>query len=206
VEKATTNYEMQALWRPVMMYDSRALLLKYMTSKCFKTGKFVLSSGKESDFYINCKKVLDPVGLDLIGKAVCYLILENTPEAEMVGGLTMGADPLSVATSLWSLNHGERVGINCLTPFYVRKEPKKHGTMEFIEGPDFKPGTKVVIMEDVITTGASAIKAIERARANGMVPVLAVALVDRMEDNGRENIEATGVKVVSVFTRKDFIP
>lgn len=114
----------------------------------------------------------------------------------------MGADPLAVATCLYA-HHFRHVEWN---PFYVRKEPKKHGTEQWLEGPTFEEGARVVILEDVITTGGSALKAIQRTRIHRLNPVLVVALVDRQEDNGRQNLEAEGIPVVSLFTRKDFIP
>jgi len=178
----------------------RARLLALLTEKSFAKKKVVLSSGRESDFYIDCKKtVLTAEGHVLVGRELFRLIRAVAPDAAGVGGLTMGADPLASAVALTSFLEG-----HALHAFYVRKEPKGHGTGQWIEGlTSFSNGAKVAIVEDVVTTGASTIKAIERALAEGLVPVGAFALVDR-DEGGREAIEATGVKVHSLFTRRDF--
>jgi orotate phosphoribosyltransferase len=118
-----------------------------------------------------------------------------------VGGLTLGADPIASAIALTSFLQGEPVD-----SFIVRKEPKGHGTGQWIEGRKTIPdGSRVVVIEDVVTTGGSALKAIERCRAEKLEPVACVALVDRLE-GGREAIEAQGVPLDPLFTRKDFIP
>lgn len=111
----------------------------------------------------------------------------------------MGADPLAVATSLAAMQRGRE-----LSPFYIRKEAKAHGTMAWWEGPVLPEGSNVVILEDVLTTGASAIRAIERARAHYVNPVLVLVVVDRQEEDGLALVEQTGVKVKSLFTKKDF--
>jgi orotate phosphoribosyltransferase len=134
-----------------------------------------------------------------VGRALYALVRQLAPACVGVGGLTMGADPIASAVSLVSYFGDAR-----LDAFLVRKEPKGHGTGQWIEGlTAFAPGAKVAIVEDVVTTGASAIKAIERARAEGLDPVAAFSLVDRQE-GGREAIEATGVKCHALFTRGDF--
>ena len=178
----------------------RRRLLAMLTQLSYAKKKVVLSSGRESDFYIDCKKtVLTAEGHWLVGKLMFTGSRKNFPEAVGVGGLTMGADPLASAVSLVSF-----LGQAPLQAFLVRKEPKGHGTGQWIEGLTSLPaGAKVVILEDVITTGASTIKAIERARAEGLNPVGAFTLVDRQE-GGKEAIEATGVPVVSLFARSDF--
>ncbi|MFT3842973.1 MAG: orotate phosphoribosyltransferase [Myxococcaceae bacterium] len=180
--------------------DDRARLLALLTARSFKKQKVVLSSGKESDFYIDCKKtVLTAEGHALVGASLFREILEKTPNVVGVGGLTMGADP--IASSVALVSHQQK---HPLDAFYVRKEPKGHGTGQWIEGlTSFQPGAKVAIVEDVVTTGASTIKAIERARSEGLDPVAAFALVDR-DEGGREAIEKTGVKVHALFKRGDF--
>lgn len=180
--------------------SDRARLLALLTEKSFAKKKVVLSSGKESDFYIDCKKtVLTAEGHVLVGRELFRLIRDRAEGAVGVGGLTMGADPLASAVALTSFLEGHP-----LHAFYVRKEPKGHGTGQWIEGmTSFSTGAKVAVVEDVVTTGASAIKAIERARAEGLDPMGAFTLVDR-DEGGREAIEATGVKVYALFTRRDF--
>ncbi|HEY0880791.1 MAG TPA: orotate phosphoribosyltransferase [Archangium sp.] len=178
----------------------RKRLLDLLTERSYAKRKVVLSSGRESDFYIDCKKtVLTAEGHWLVGKLMFHAARQHFPEAVGVGGLTMGADPLASAVSTVSF-----LGKEPLQAFLVRKEPKGHGTGQWVEGLSSLPkGAKVVVVEDVVTTGASTIKAIERARAEGLEPIGAITLVDRNE-GGREPIEATGVKVMSLFTRSDF--
>ena len=135
----------------------------------------------------------------LVGRLMFAQIAKETASAVGVGGLTMGADPLASSVALVS-----HLANKPLQAFLVRKEPKGHGTGQWIEGKSsLADGAEVAIVEDVITTGASTIKAIERARAENLKPVAAFALVDRQE-GGREAIEALGVKVYSLFTREDF--
>lgn len=179
---------------------TRERLLALLIERSFKRQKVVLSSGKESDFYIDCKKTaLLAEGHFLVGHLFFDEIQKHAPTAAGVGGLTMGADPLASAVALVSHQRGHP-----LHAFFVRKEPKGHGTGQWIEGLSaFAPGTPVAVVEDVITTGASTIKAIERARAEGLTPVAAFALVDR-DEGGREAIEQTGVKVFALFKRQDF--
>lgn len=185
---------------PTALEGDRRRLLSLLTEKSYAKKKVVLSSGKESDFYIDCKKtVLTAEGHWLVGKLMFALIRQHFPAAVAVGGLTMGADPLASAISVVSF-----LGQAPLHAFLVRKEPKGHGTGQWIEGLSaLASGAAVVIVEDVVTTGASTIKAVERARAEGLNPVSAVAIVDRQE-GGRQAIEATGVVVHSLFARSDF--
>lgn len=180
---------------------SRERLLALLTERSFKKQKVVLSSGKESNFYIDCKKTaLLAEGHYLVGHLLFASIRRLAPEAVGVGGLTMGADPLASAVSLVSYQQQQP-----LHAFYVRKEPKGHGTGQWIEGLDaLQKGAKVAIVEDVVTTGASTIKAIERARAEGLDPIAVFALVDRQE-GGTAAVEKTGVKVHALFTRSDFL-
>ena len=180
----------------------RARLLELLTEKSFERRKVVLSSGKESDFYIDCKRTaLLAEGHFLIGRLLLEAVLAAAPQAEGVGGLTLGADPLASAVSLTGYLSGHP-----LPAFIVRKEPKGHGTGQWIEGMSaLRKGAPVAILEDVVTTGASTLKAIERAQLEGLQVLGAFALVDRLE-GGREAVEAQGHKLHTLFTRKDFIP
>jgi orotate phosphoribosyltransferase len=182
--------------------NNRDRLFQLLKTQSFEKKRVVLSSGRESNFYIDCKKtVLTAEGHVLVGRTLFQLIRERAPEAVGVGGLTMGADPLSSAVSLTSF-----LGGHTLHAFYVRKEPKGHGSGQWIEGlTALGAAAKVAIVEDVVTTGASTLKAIERAKAEGLQPIGAFALVDR-DEGGREAIEAVGVKVHSLFKRIDFLP
>jgi orotate phosphoribosyltransferase len=178
----------------------RAQLHAMLVAKSYAKKRVTLASGRESDFYIDCKKtVLTAEGHWLVGRQLFEAIRREAPTAVGVGGLTMGADPLASAVSVVS-----HLGGAALHAFLVRKEPKGHGTGQWIEGlTAFSTNAPVAIVEDVVTTGASAIKAIERARAEGLMPLAVFAVVDR-EEGGREAIEATGLKVFSLFRRGDF--
>lgn len=180
--------------------SARARLLSLLTEKSFARRKVTLSSGRESDIYIDCKPtILTAEGHALVGRLLFEAIRASAPEAVGVGGLTLGADPLASAVSLTSFVQGHP-----LHAFIVRKEPKGHGTGQWVEGmTSFVPGSKVAVVEDVLTTGASTLKAIERARMEGLVPVGAFALVDRNE-GGREAVAAAGVPVHALYQRSDF--
>ncbi len=159
---------------------------------------FTLASGKMSSYYFNCKPTtLNPEGMYLIGNLLHDLIKNGTSwKAKAVGGLTLGADPISNAIAYTFYLKGEQV-----ESFVVRKEPKKHGTMLWVEGNVGK-GDKVIIIEDVITTGGSTIKAIERAKKCGLKVLGVIVLIDRQE-GGKEKIEAKGVKVKTLLTREE---
>ncbi|MCY1042952.1 orotate phosphoribosyltransferase [Corallococcus sp. bb12-1] len=180
----------------------RARLLEVLTQRSFERRRVVLSSGKESDFYIDCKRTaLLAEGHYLVGRLLLEAIRRDAPSAVAAGGLTLGADPLASAVSLTSFLEGTP-----LHAFIVRKEPKGHGTGQWIEGLSaLGPGAPVAIVEDVVTTGASTLKAIERAKLEGLTVLGAFALVDRLE-GGREAVEASGHRLTTLFTRKDFIP
>ena len=179
----------------------RARLLELLRQLSFERRKVILASGKESDFYIDCKRTaLTAEGHVLVGRLLFDRIRQVQPLVRGAGGLTLGADPLASAVAFTSFLAGEPVDA-----FIVRKEPKGHGTGQWIEGRKTIPdGSRVAVLEDVITTGGSAIKAIERCRAEGLVVAGCFALVDRME-GGREAIEALGVPVDALFTRRDFL-
>jgi orotate phosphoribosyltransferase len=180
----------------------RARLLELLQTLSFERRKVTLASGKESDFYIDCKRTaLTAEGHALIGRVLFDRVRRIRPLVRAVGGLTLGADPIASAIALTSFLHGEPVDA-----YIVRKEPKGHGTGQWIEGRKTIPdGSRVIVIEDVVTTGGSALKAIERCRAEKLEPVACIALVDRME-GGREAIEAQRVPLDAVFTRQDFIP
>jgi orotate phosphoribosyltransferase len=176
-------------------------LLELLRALSFERRKVVLASGKESDFYVDCKRTaLTAEGHVLVGRLLFDKVRRVQPLVRGVGGLTLGADPIASAIALTSFLAGEAVDA-----FIVRKEPKGHGTGQWIEGRKTIPdGSRVVVIEDVVTTGGSAIKAIERCRAEQLQPVACIALVDRLE-GGKEAIEAQGVPLDALFTRKDFL-
>jgi orotate phosphoribosyltransferase len=181
--------------------DDRARLLELLRSLSFERRKVVLASGRESDFYVDCKRTaLTAEGHVLIGRLLFDRVRALRPLVRGVGGLTLGADPLASAVALTSFLVGEPVD-----SFIVRKEPKGHGTGQWIEGRKTIPdGSRVAVLEDVVTTGGSALKAVERCRQEGLVVVGCFALVDRLE-GGREAIEALGVPLQALFTRRDFM-
>ncbi len=180
------------------MSDARDRLLTLLTQRSFLYSQeptFKLASGKMSSFYINCKKTTyDPEGIDLVGKAVFAIAEKYAPDA--VGGLTLGADPIAVAAAGESFRRGTP-----MKAFVVRKQVKEHGTKSPIEG-DLQKGDQVLILEDVITTGESALTAIKSAREFGLSILAVVALVDRQE-GGRERLESEGLTVESVFTKEE---
>jgi len=174
-------------------------LLGILYEKSFRydpDGGFRLASGATSDIYIDVKKtVLSPEGIVLTGRALFEKI--KAMDIDGIGGLTLGADPIACATAVIANLEGRPLGV-----FIVRKEPKKHGTQRWIEG-SLPEGASVVIVDDVVTTGGSTIKAIERAREAGFRVVKAIAFVDR-EEGGRENIERH-CPFDAVYTRRDLL-
>lgn len=166
----------------------------------YEEREVTLSSGLRSNFYIDCKQsCLHAEGHFLVGQLFRAIIEQQAPEAEAVGGMTMGADPLASATSLVSFIAGKP-----LHAFYVRKEAKGHGTKQWLEGvKNLRENMPVVILEDVVTTGASTLRAIERAREGGLNVVRVIALVDR-EEGGREAVEAEA-PLTALFRKRDFV-
>lgn len=178
------------------MSSSRAELLRLLATKSFRLGEFKLSSGGTSDYYIDCRTTtLDARGSRLTGEVFLEEIRKRRWKSEAIGGLTMGADPIVVAVAVVS---GE------LNGFLVRKAEKQHGTGQRIEGFREK-GARVVIVDDVCTTGASTVQAIEAAREFGFEVVGVMCLVERLEAAGRANVEkaASPADFVAVFTSDD---
>jgi orotate phosphoribosyltransferase len=178
------------------MSMARQELLKILARQSFRLGDFKLSSGSSSDYYIDCRTTtLDARGAQLTGEVFLEAIREQGWEPEAIGGLTMGADPVVVSVSVTSGKiHG----------FLVRKAEKQHGTGQRIEGFQ-KKGAKVVIVDDVCTTGSSTMQAIEAARAFGFEVVGVMCLVERQDANGRPNVEkaAAPTNFISIFTATD---
>jgi orotate phosphoribosyltransferase len=175
------------------MQSARQQLLSTLAHKSFRLGQFKLSSGGTSDYYIDCRiTTLDAKGSRLTGEVFLEEIRQRGWKPQAIGGLTMGADPIVVAVSVIS---GE------LNGFLVRKAEKQHGTGQRVEGFREK-GARVVIVDDVCTTGASTVQAIEAAREFGFEVVGAMCLVEREEAKGRPNVEkaAAPASFVSIFT------
>ena len=174
-------------------------LLDLLRKDAYKKGEYVLSSGRRSEHYVNCKPVtLTGEGLSL----VCPMFLECIDsDAQAVGGLTLGADPLVSGIAL-SSSQTERP----LSALIVRKEAKGHGTAAWIEGPVLPEGSKVTVIEDVITTGGSAIKAATRLRDAGYVVDRVVAIVDRQEaGEADEFMESSGLELFSLFKLEELL-
>lgn len=178
----------------------KAELISLLCQKSFKftpEPTFKLVSGRLSSFYVNCKPTtLSPRGMYLVGHLMFEAIKDLRPQA--VGGLTFGADPIAMATAFASELQG--MPINA---FSIRKTKKDHGIAQWVEG-DLPPGARVVVIDDVATTGGSTIKAIERARENGLEVVRVVVLVDRQE-GGLENIRQHVPDVRALITRDELM-
>ena len=178
------------------MHSARQKLLSTLAHKSFRLGEFKLSSGGTSDYYIDCRTTtLDAKGSRLTGEVFFEEIRQRAWKAQAIGGLTMGADPIVVAVAVVS---GELDG------FLVRKAEKQHGTGQRIEGFREK-GAQVVIVDDVCTTGASTVQAIEAAREFGFEVVGVMCLIEREDAKGRPNVEkaAGAAPFVSIFTAND---
>ena len=179
-------------------YDlNKAKLLKQLIEKSYKKGNFTLSSGKKSSHYFNCKPVsLNGEGLNLISDL--FLELKDS-KSKAVAGLTLGADPIVSGLIVKAALNGLD-----LDGLIIRKEIKKYGTKAGIEGPKLEEGTLVTVLEDVVTTAGSVIKAIKKLRENNYVVEEVLSIVDRQE-GGLEALEDENVKLKSLFTIKDFL-
>ncbi|NPA95116.1 MAG: orotate phosphoribosyltransferase [Thermodesulfobacteria bacterium] len=180
--------------------DEKERLKQILLEKSYKEGTFTLTSGKKSDFYIDCKQTtLSAEGAYLCGKLL-YKLIRQQPDLTAVGGMTLGADPLVTAVSIVSFLEGSP-----MPAFIIRKEPKGHGTGSWIEGKsNIQAGSFVALVEDVVTTGGTLIKAIERTQVEGYKVGGVFALVDR-EEGGSELLAQHGFKLVSIFTRSELL-
>jgi len=185
----------------IMEQDYKQHLLEILLVRSFRYDPdkgFTLASGEKSDVYIDVKKTaLSPEGMQLIGYA-CYQEIKLAP-VDAIGGLTLGADPIAYATAMVANQYCKPVDV-----FIVRKEPKAHGTQQWIEG-NLKPGANVVILEDVLTTGGSTIKAIKRAEEAGYNVIGVLALVDREEGGVANVLKECNCKVRSVFKKSELL-
>ena len=184
-----------------MTHEERDALMKIVRELSYEEREVTLASGRKSNFYFDGKQTtLHAQGGLLVGKAFWQEVKEFAGPIHGVGGLTLGADPIATATSIAAALDGESVHA-----FIIRKEPKGHGTGQWLEGrKNLPPGSRVVIVEDVTTTGGSSMKAVERAQQEGLEVVGIVTLVDR-EEGARENIEGAGQQLRAVFTRSQVV-
>ncbi|MFP5240170.1 MAG: orotate phosphoribosyltransferase [Acidobacteriota bacterium] len=177
----------------------KSRLAQLILEKSYREGDFVLTSGRKSDYYFDCKPTaLHPEGSFLIGSIFCDML--DSVDVQGVGGMTLGADPLvsSVTVVSW-------IRKRPLPGFIVRKQSKGHGTNQFLEGlANFAPGQKVAMLEDVVTTGGTLLKACERVRDAGLDIVAVLTVLDRQE-GGRENLAAAGYELLPIFTRADLV-
>jgi orotate phosphoribosyltransferase len=177
------------------MYNKSALM-DLVRKLALQLGDFTLASGKQSKYYLDCRKVtLDSAGANLIADGMLELLASEWPDA--VGGMAIGADPITAAIITVAGRSGRS-----LKGFIVRKEAKQHGTGRDVEGPVL-PGESVVIVEDVVTTGGSSLAAIEKAEAFGLKVRGVLAIIDRLE-GGRETLAARGYSLQTLLTIRDF--
>lgn len=180
--------------------ELRERLKKMLAEKAVQKSNmpiFKTSAGKLSTIYFNCKLVtLNSDGMFVVGGIIFDLLKHQKIDA--IGGLTLGADPISNAVALTYKFNGKS-----LRAFSVRKHPKDHGTQQWIEGEVY-PCDNTVIVEDALTTGRSALMAIEKAQEAGMKILKVIVLIDRQE-GGREKIESLGLEVISIFKKEEFL-
>jgi len=174
-------------------------LARIILEKSYREGDFVLTSGRKSEYYFDCKPTaLHPEGSYLLGSIFCDMLAGI--DVQGVGGMTLGADPLVSSVTVMSYINKRQ-----LPGFIVRKQSKGHGTNQFLEGlTNFMPGDKVAMLEDVVTTGGTLLKACERVRDAGLEIVAVLAVLDRQE-GGRENLAAAGYDLNAIFTRADLV-
>jgi len=178
--------------------DERSRLLRILKSLSYEEGDFVLTSGKRSTYYIDAKETtLNPEGMYLAGN-IMYGIVKEMKGIQAVGGVSICGDPLVCAVVLASYSAGDD-----LRGFLIRKEPKGHGKNLWVEGgKNLSPGMNVVILEDVVTTGGSSLKAIEVTEKEGYTVKGIIAILDRI-DGGKDIIESKGYIFKSIFTLND---
>jgi orotate phosphoribosyltransferase len=174
-------------------------LLSILAARSARRGQFTLASGRQSTLYIDARlTTMSPDGLALIGPLALAALRDASWNVDAIGGLTLGADPISYAIAYASASTATP-----LRAFTVRKEAKAHGAGRLIEGP-FQVGDRVAVVEDVITTGGSALRAIEAIRAGGGTVAGVLALVDR-EEGGREALESAGLAVLTLARASDIV-
>ena len=181
--------------------NKRQRLKELLLQKSYRKGKIKLSSGRESDFYIDGKQTtLDAEGAYLCGSLLYETISREGNSIEGVGGMTLGADPLVTAVSIVSYLEGKP-----LPAFIVRKEAKSHGTENYLEGAKNLPdGARVALLEDVVTTGGTLLQVIDRVEALGFEVTLVATVVDRQE-GGAEALAVKGYRLHSIFTREELL-
>ena len=180
-----------------MSYD-RDALIELLRTESLQLGEFTLASGKKASYYLDCRNLtLHPQGANLIAAGMLEVMQAAGDMPDAVGGMAIGADPITA--SIVTIAGQQNLP---LKGFMVRKEPKTHGTGKQVEGP-VQPGQHVVIVEDVITSGGSAIKAVEAAREFGLVVDRVIAIIDRLA-GGEEAFREKGLELITLTTIRDF--
>lgn len=181
------------------MSEHRTRLARLLMEKSYVEGEVTLTSGRTSDYYFDCKQTaLHPEGSYLLG--LMFLDILKDYDIAGVGGMTLGADPLVSAVTV--LSHANK---RPLPGFIVRKQPKGHGTNQYLEGmSNFASGAKVALLEDVVTTGGTLVKACDRVRDAGLEIAAVICVLDR-EEGGRENLAQAGYNLKSIFTRSELL-
>ena len=181
------------------MLELKKRLARLLLQKSYREGDFTLSSGRKSDYYFDCRQTaLHPEGAWLIGNLFADLLKES--EVVAVGGMTLGADPLVSATMLAAREQGR-----LLSGLLVRKEAKGHGAKQFIEGlANVVPGDRVAMLEDVVSSGASLLKACQRVQDAGLQVASVCTILDR-EEGGRATLQAAGFELQALFTRQELV-
>lgn len=173
--------------------------LRKLVSSSVRRGEFKLASGRISDFYIDGKETtLTGEGAYLTGRVILHMLRDCPVDA--VGGMTLGADPIVSVVAAMAHQEGRKINA-----FIVRKTPKTHGTQKWIEGPPFPPNARIVVLEDVVTTGATLLETIDRIKSERPCEIVKViCLVDRLE-GGKENLAAAGYQLQPIFLRTDLL-
>jgi orotate phosphoribosyltransferase len=181
------------------MIEIKRRLAKLLLEKSYREGVFTLSSGRKTDYYFDCRQTaLHPEGAWLIGNLFADMIRDIPAVA--IGGMTLGADPLVTATSVAAWRQGRP-----LAGLLVRKEAKGHGAKQFIEGlANVVPGDRVIMLEDVVTSGSSLLLACQRAQEAGLTVAAVCTILDR-EEGGREAVNAAGLELKRLFTRPELL-
>ena len=197
--KQADVYTLNGQYQRRNMIETREEFITLLKEKAYRKGDFTLSSGRKSEHYVNCKPVT------LQGDALMFVswcMLECLEEdCDAVGGLTLGADPLVAGVAMVAA-----IDERCLGGLIVRKEPKGHGTQAWIEGPSLPKGSKVTVLEDVITTGGSAIKAAEKLRDAGYVVENVVAIINRQEGTEADDaMDDANLNLISLFMLEELI-
>jgi orotate phosphoribosyltransferase len=192
---------MQPLRREAEPHDHRAELFELIRTRSFGRGRILLASGRESDYYIDMRPTtVHPAGATCVGEVIAD-VLEGVP-VDFVGGLEMGAVPIATAVAIASHRRGRDIAA-----FFVRKKPKDHGAKKLIEGlpkGETLRGKNVVVVEDVTTTGGSAIQAVQALREDGANIVLVLTIVDRLE-GAKANFAAEGLRFEAIYTADEFL-